>query len=234
MIYADRVRPLAGARIETTSAWPGSRARPVRPLAGARIETLLTCRVGQARSSSPLAGARIETAPVRRATWPSAFAPSRGRGLKRERHLARDHGAAGSPPRGARIDATPPIGCSEMALIFTAEHVVRRISADHAPIAEPGAVGIRPEPAAAILRRHGGQTRRAPGRGRMQRAAEIAESGGIGDYFFVDKAARGTRSYLVPHSLAHYEVGRVARMKGGTCRRPRGLKCERAIFHIGS
>ena len=48
-------------------------------------------------------------------------------------------------------------------------------------------------------------------------------------------SARGTlRSYLAPHSLAHYEVGRVARMKGGTCRRPRGLKCERAIFHIGS
>jgi hypothetical protein len=28
--------------------------------------------------------------------------------------------------------------------------------------------GIRPEPAAAIVRRHGGQTRRAPGRGRMR------------------------------------------------------------------
>ena len=35
-------------------------------------------------------------------------------------------------------------------------------------IAEPGAFGIRPEPAASIARRHGGQIRRAPGRGRMR------------------------------------------------------------------
>jgi hypothetical protein len=36
---------------------------------------------------------------------------------------------------------------------------------------EPGAFGIRPEPAAAILRRCGMQTRRAPGRRRMRRSA---------------------------------------------------------------
>jgi hypothetical protein len=46
--------------------------------------------------------------------------------------------------------------------ILTAAYIVHRISADRAPISEPGAFGIRPEPAAAIVRRRGGQTRRAP------------------------------------------------------------------------
>jgi hypothetical protein len=43
-------------------------------------------------------------------------------------------------------------------------------------IAEPGAIGIRPEPAPAILRRYGGQTRRAPGRWRMWRSARVLGS----------------------------------------------------------
>jgi hypothetical protein len=49
-----------------------------------------------------------------------------------------------------------------------ADHVVRGIAAHRARVDEPGAFGIRPEPAAAILRHYGGQTRRAPGRGRMR------------------------------------------------------------------
>ena len=52
-----------------------------------------------------------------------------------------------------------------------AEFVVRRIAAHCAYVDEPGAFGIRPEPAAAILRRCGMQTRRAPGRRRMRRSA---------------------------------------------------------------
>ena len=47
--------------------------------------------------------------------------------------------------------------------MLTAAYIVHRISADRAPIAEPGAFGIRPEPAAAIVRLYGRQTRRAPG-----------------------------------------------------------------------
>jgi hypothetical protein len=51
---------------------------------------------------------------------------------------------------------------------------------------------------------------------------------------------RGTPDHSSPpaHTLAQYRVGhqveRVAQMKGGICRRPRFLKEERAIFHIGS
>ena len=36
-----------------------------------------------------------------------------------------------------------------------------------------GAAGIQPEPAAAIVRRRGGQTGRAPGRGRLWRAQMV-------------------------------------------------------------
>jgi hypothetical protein len=53
-----------------------------------------------------------------------------------------------------------------MAPIPTAVHVVRRIAANCAYVYER-AIGIRPEPAAAIVRRRGRQTRRAPGRGRV-------------------------------------------------------------------
>jgi hypothetical protein len=56
--------------------------------------------------------------------------------------------------------------------IFTIVHVIRRIASDRASVAEPGAFGIRQEPAAAIARLYGGQTRRAPGRGRMWRSAK--------------------------------------------------------------
>ena len=47
-----------------------------------------------------------------------------------------------------------------MAPISTAEDVVRRIAAECAYLDERGSVGIRPEPAAAIVRRYGEQFRR--------------------------------------------------------------------------
>ena len=45
-----------------------------------------------------------------------------------------------------------------------------------AHVDKPGAPGIRPEQAAAIVRRYGSRTRRAPQRGRMWQAAEICEA----------------------------------------------------------
>jgi hypothetical protein len=72
-----------------------------------------------------------------------------------------------------RISTLPCCGVVDIE----AEHVVQRIAADRAPVHEPGAVGIRPEPAAAIARHCGGQSRRAPGRGRMWRVGESAEAG---------------------------------------------------------
>ena len=51
-----------------------------------------------------------------------------------------------------------------MAAIFTAEDVVRRIAAECAYVDERGGVGIRLEPAAAIVRRYGEQFRREPRR----------------------------------------------------------------------
>jgi hypothetical protein len=47
-----------------------------------------------------------------------------------------------------------------MAAILTAEDVVRRIAAECAYVDERGGVGIRLEPAAAIVRRYGEQFRR--------------------------------------------------------------------------
>jgi hypothetical protein len=57
-----------------------------------------------------------------------------------------------------------------ISAVLTAAHVVRRIAAERAYVDDRGAFGIRAEPAAAILRRCGGQSRRAPGRGRMRRS----------------------------------------------------------------
>jgi hypothetical protein len=51
-----------------------------------------------------------------------------------------------------------------MASILTAEDVVRRIVAECAYVDERGGVGIRLEPAAAIVRRYGEQFRRPPRR----------------------------------------------------------------------
>jgi hypothetical protein len=49
-----------------------------------------------------------------------------------------------------------------MAAVLTAEDVVRRIAAECAYVDERGGVGIRPEPAAAIVQRYGEQFRRPP------------------------------------------------------------------------
>jgi len=63
-----------------------------------------------------------------------------------------------------------------MSSIPIAEHVLRRIAAHCAHVDERHSFGIRPEPVVAIVRRHGGQTRRAPRRGRMRRSAKLAGS----------------------------------------------------------
>jgi hypothetical protein len=56
-----------------------------------------------------------------------------------------------------------------MAAILTPEDVVRRIAAECAYVDDRGGVGIRLEPAAAIVRRYGEQFRRAPRRRRTRR-----------------------------------------------------------------
>jgi hypothetical protein len=56
-----------------------------------------------------------------------------------------------------------------MAPILTAEDVVRRIAAECAYVDERGGVGIRLEPAAAIVRRYGEQFRRRPRRKQPRR-----------------------------------------------------------------
>ena len=59
-----------------------------------------------------------------------------------------------------------------MAAILTAEDVVRRIAAECAYVDERGGVGIRLEPAAAIVRQYGEQFRRAPRRQRRRRPVQ--------------------------------------------------------------
>ena len=56
-----------------------------------------------------------------------------------------------------------------MAAVFAAEDVVRRIAAECAYIDERGGVGIRIEPAAAIVRQYGEQFRRERRRQRRPR-----------------------------------------------------------------
>jgi hypothetical protein len=56
-----------------------------------------------------------------------------------------------------------------MAPILTAEDVVRRIAAECAFLDERGGVGIRLEPAVAIVRRYGEQFRRPPRRSQTRR-----------------------------------------------------------------
>ena len=55
---------------------------------------------------------------------------------------------------------------------LTAEDVVRRIAAECAFVSANGEVGIRLEPAAALVRQYGEQFRRAPPRRRRQRTAK--------------------------------------------------------------
>ena len=59
----------------------------------------------------------------------------------------------------------------QMAAILTPEDVVRRIAAECAYVNERGGVGIRLEPAAAIVRQYGDQFR-APRRQRRPRSAK--------------------------------------------------------------
>jgi hypothetical protein len=59
-----------------------------------------------------------------------------------------------------------------MAAILTAEDVVRRIATECAYVDELGGVGIRLEPAAAIVRQYGKQFRRASRRQRRPRQAK--------------------------------------------------------------
>ena len=88
----------------------------------------------------------------------TAFAPGRARltfgygstrsdrSWSRERlESARNGQPTRSDTRSARERQMPPT--------LTAENLVRRIAAHCAHVNEPGAVGIRPEPAAATLRR---------------------------------------------------------------------------------
>jgi hypothetical protein len=56
-----------------------------------------------------------------------------------------------------------------MAPILTAEDVVRRIAAECTYVDDRGGVGIRLEPAAAIVRRYGEQFRRPPRRKQPRR-----------------------------------------------------------------
>jgi hypothetical protein len=56
-----------------------------------------------------------------------------------------------------------------MAPILTAEDVVRRIAGECAYVDDRGRVGIRLEPAAAIVRRYGEQFRRPPRRKQTRR-----------------------------------------------------------------
>jgi hypothetical protein len=57
-----------------------------------------------------------------------------------------------------------------MAAILTAEDVVRRIAGECTYVDERGGVGIRLEPAAAIVRQYGEQFRRAPRQRRPRQA----------------------------------------------------------------
>ena len=63
-------------------------------------------------------------------------------------------------------------GGRKMAPVLTAEDVVRRIAAECAFVDERGSVGIRLEPAAAIVRQYGEQFRRAARRRPGRRAAK--------------------------------------------------------------
>jgi hypothetical protein len=61
-----------------------------------------------------------------------------------------------------------------MAPILTAEDVVRRIATECAYVDERGGVGIRLEPATAIVRQYGEQFRRTPRRRQTGRTLKPA------------------------------------------------------------
>jgi hypothetical protein len=120
---------------------------------------------------------------------------------------------AGSPPRGARIDATTPIGCSEMALIFTAEHVVRSIAAER-----PCATSRRGRPPAGAGGGDPAAIRRASPPGAAARAdAAVAEGagGGVSGVEFFRKRRRlaaGGSFGMCQEQLTVALVGRTAQI----------------------
>jgi hypothetical protein len=84
-----------------------------------------------------------------------------------------------TPSFGARSSRPRRIGASSLSRNLTEEVLNRCMLAfadtgERAHFHERGAFGIQPERAAATLRRYGGQTRRAPGRGRMRGSAKLA------------------------------------------------------------
>ena len=108
---------------------------------------------------------------------------ARGALLKRPFAAALEHQIGGAPDvdlgysrrRDCRLGIyerlTPTIalpakhksrGAGEMAPILTAKDVARRIAAKCAFVDERGVIGIRLEPAAAIVRQYGEQFRRTP------------------------------------------------------------------------
>jgi hypothetical protein len=80
---------------------------------------------------------------------------------------------AGAIRRGApAVRRSPAAARSSSGSRPIAEDVVLCIAADRAHIAERRAAGLRPEPAAAIVRRYGGQTRRAQADARVGEVGE--------------------------------------------------------------
>ena len=75
-----------------------------------------------------------------------------------------------------------------------------RIAAQRAHVDDRGAFGIRPEPAAAIARRCGGQTRRAPWGGRMWRGQCD------GSYLSKTDGARGSQHFGMRQGAANCGV----------------------------
>ena len=73
-------------------------------------------------------------------------------------------------PKIALVANIPCQWPHKMPPISTAEDVVRRIAAECAYVDERGGVGIRLEPAAAIVRQYGEQFRRPPRRKQARRA----------------------------------------------------------------
>ena len=99
------VAPLAGAWIETMSAFDVPVKMPVAPLAGAWIETSMGARACKnGFGVAPLAGAWIETDEELRAKIVATSRPSRARGLKRHAGQARRNALLVAPLAGAWIE----------------------------------------------------------------------------------------------------------------------------------
>jgi hypothetical protein len=139
-----------------------------------------------------------------------------------------------------RISLMPPTVCPAVAESRAAGLVRRQYLAPQA-IAVAGA---RPRARSTIVTSacchpdHYRRLRRATVERRSPNIAAPQLGSGAMKRAMVPIEVRRHRSSSPAHTLAHYQVGpqveRVAHIKGGICRRPRFLKRERAIFHIGS